>query len=187
MRVLHFLGIGNVPKKPLVDASGGTERVALEIARIQARRGAEVMVASMAPAVWRGFWEGVSLRHLKPYSWAKVTYRGRTWDFRNHLRLSTLIQLGGFDIVHLHEYRGTRFFVNQPKVMQFHNNPLDGLTGAALAAARLVTGGSSAKAQPRSGSARSLLVACRSLTNMRAETLPPRTSSSIRAASKPTS
>ena len=46
MKVLHFLGIGRLPKRPMVDATGGTERTALEIARIQARRGYEVTVAS---------------------------------------------------------------------------------------------------------------------------------------------
>ena len=62
-RVLHFLGIGRLPKRPMVEATGGLERVALEIARIQARRGVKVTVASMAPTAWSGTWEGVSLRH----------------------------------------------------------------------------------------------------------------------------
>jgi hypothetical protein len=65
VRVLHFLGIGGVPKRPMIDATGGTERVALEIGRVQARRGHEVTIASMAPMEWQGRWDGVRLLHLK--------------------------------------------------------------------------------------------------------------------------
>ena len=132
VRVLHFLGIGLVPKKPMIDATGGTERVALEIARIQAKRGAEITVASMAPAAWQGNWEGVSLQHLRPYAWAKISYRGKVKDLRNHLSVATFVRLKRFDLIHFHEYRRTRFFRKQPKVMHFHNNPLDGLTDAAF-------------------------------------------------------
>ena len=135
MRVLHFLGIGRVPKTPMIDATGGTERVALEIARIQARRGVDVTVASMTPTAWRGTWEGVSLRHLQPYSWAKIGFRGKVKDLSAHLSLTGCVQLGRFDIVHLHEYRWTRFFEKNPKVMQFHNNPLAGVPEATLSEA----------------------------------------------------
>lgn len=128
-RVLHFLGIGRVPKRPMIDATGGTERVALELARIQARRGMEVTVASMTPKAWHGTWEGVNLRHLQPYSWAKI---GR-WDYRVQLSLAECVRLGGFDLVHLHEHRWTRFLGKRPKVMQFHNNPFDEVPDAALA------------------------------------------------------
>lgn len=125
MKVLHFLGLGQVPKKPLIDTTGGIERVALEIARLQAKRGAEVTVAVMAPTAWRGTWEGVNLRHLRPYSWAKFSYRGSVRDFRTHLSLSKYILLKRFDLVHLHEYRRTRFIEKLPKVMHFHNDPFD--------------------------------------------------------------
>jgi glycosyltransferase involved in cell wall biosynthesis len=131
MRVLHFLGIGLIPKRPMIDASGGTERVALEIARIQARRGMDVTVASMASASWKGTWEGVKLRHLRPYSWAKIGYRGNVKDFRLQLSLAKYIRLGRFDIIHLHEHRWTGFFENKPKVMHFHNDPVDGRSGEA--------------------------------------------------------
>lgn len=128
-RVLHFLGIGRVPKRPMIDATGGTERVALELARIQARRGMEVTVASMTPAAWHGTWEGVNLRHLQPYAWAKIGH----WDYRVQLSLAECVRLGGFDLVHLHEHRWTRFLGKRPKVMQFHNNPFDEVPDAALA------------------------------------------------------
>ena len=110
MRVLHFLGIGLIPKRPMIDASGGTERVALEIARIQVRRGMDVTVASMASESWNGTWEGVKLRHLRPYSWAKIGYGDNVKDFSLQLSLAQCVRLGRFDIIHLHEHRWTGFF-----------------------------------------------------------------------------
>jgi glycosyltransferase involved in cell wall biosynthesis len=130
MKVLHFLGIGRLPKRPMVDATGGTERSALEIARIQTRLGHDVTVASMADNNWQGSWQGVRLLHLKPYSWARFRFLRKIRDLRLDLPLAVLIRSGRFDLVHLHEYLGTRFFATRPKVMHFHNNPLDGLDGA---------------------------------------------------------
>jgi glycosyltransferase involved in cell wall biosynthesis len=117
MKILHFLGIGRLPRRPMIDATGGTERVALEIAKIQVSRGSDVTIASMAEQSWKGTWRGVRLLHLSPFSLAG--YR-----FGRHLRLASLIRLAQFDIVHLHEYLRTQFFASYPKVMHFHNNPL---------------------------------------------------------------
>jgi glycosyltransferase involved in cell wall biosynthesis len=122
VKVLHFLGIGRLPKRPMVDATGGTERTALEVARIQTRRGYQVTVASKADENWEGSWEGVRLLHLAPFSWAKILSLGKIQG--SHLPLITLIQLGRFDLVHLHEYLNTKLFFATPKVMHFHNNPL---------------------------------------------------------------
>ncbi|MGZ5928531.1 MAG: glycosyltransferase family 4 protein [Rhizomicrobium sp.] len=135
MKVLHFMGGGWLTKRPMIDATGGTQRVALEIARIQARRGVDVTIASVAPTSWHGTWEGVKLCHFRPYSWAKFSYRGIVRDFRQHLSLAMFVRSGRFDFLHLHEYRRTRFFEKLPKVMHFHNNPLDGVPDAAFAAA----------------------------------------------------
>jgi glycosyltransferase involved in cell wall biosynthesis len=122
VKILHFLGIGRLPKRPMVDATGGTERTALEIARIQTRRGYDVTVASKADDDWQGSWQGVRLRHLKPYSWARFCSLGKIRG--SHLPLALLIQSGRFDLIHLHEHLNTRFFAARPKVMHFHNNPL---------------------------------------------------------------
>jgi glycosyltransferase involved in cell wall biosynthesis len=124
VNVLHFLGIGRVPKRPLVDATGGTERTALEIARIQKSRGYDVTVASMADNDWQGSWQGVQLMHLQPYRWARLRIFGKTRDFRRTLPLAILIRLGRFDLIHLHEHLETRFFSTHRKVMHFHNDPL---------------------------------------------------------------
>jgi glycosyltransferase involved in cell wall biosynthesis len=133
VKVLHFLGIGRVPRRPLVDATGGTERTALEIARIQTRRGYNVTVASMADSDWQGIWQGVRLLHLRPYDWAQLRLFGRVRDYRRTLPLASLIRLGRFDLVHLHEHLETRFFAACRKVMHFHNNPLADRDGAAFA------------------------------------------------------
>ncbi len=131
MRVLHFLGIGRLPKRPMVDATGGTERSALEIARIQTLRGHDVTVASNADEYWEGHWEGVRLLHLAPYSWMKFFSFGKIRG--SHLPLAVRIYAGRFDLIHLHEYLNTRFFAARPKVMHFHNNPLDNRDAAEFA------------------------------------------------------
>jgi glycosyltransferase involved in cell wall biosynthesis len=125
VRILHFLGIGRLPRRPMVDATGGTERVIIEISRIQKRRGHEVTIAWMGDEAWEGRWEGVRLLHLEPYSLSR-------WRFGRQLRLANLIRFGRFDLVHLHEYLRTSFFESRPIVMQFHNNPLDGLDAVAF-------------------------------------------------------
>ncbi len=131
VKVLHFLGIGRLPKRPMIDATGGTERSALEIARIQARRGHDVTVASNADERWEGDWEGVRLLHLAPYSLLRFCSFGRIKG--SHLPLVVLIRSVGFDVIHLHEYLNTRFFAARPKVMHFHNNPLDNRDAAEFA------------------------------------------------------
>jgi glycosyltransferase involved in cell wall biosynthesis len=124
VKVLHFLGIGRLPKRPMVDATGGTERSALEIARIQVSRGHDVTVVTKADEDWEGSWEGVRLLHLKPsYSWIKFCTFGKATG--SHLRVAALIHSGRFDLIHLHEYLNTKYFAGRPKVMHFHNNPLD--------------------------------------------------------------
>ncbi|HEY4342370.1 MAG TPA: glycosyltransferase family 4 protein [Steroidobacteraceae bacterium] len=115
----------------MVDATGGTERSALEIARIQTQRGHQVTVASNAEEYWEGSWEGVRLVHLAPYTWMRVCSFGKISG--SHLPLAVLIQSGRFDLIHLHEYLNTRYFAGRPKVMHFHNNPLDNRDAAKFA------------------------------------------------------
>src|SRR5580698_3045512 len=89
VKVLHFLGIGRLPKRPMIDATGGTERTALEVGRIQARRGHQVTVASRADENWEGSWEGVRLVHLAPSAVIRVCSFGQVRG--SHLPLVTLI------------------------------------------------------------------------------------------------
>jgi glycosyltransferase involved in cell wall biosynthesis len=117
----------------MIDATGGTERSALEIARIQARRGHDVTVASNGGEDWEGTWEGVRLMHIAPYSWVKFLSLGKVrWP---HLPLAMLVRSGRFDLVHLHENLNTRFFAGQTKVMHFHNDPLGHLSAEEAARA----------------------------------------------------
>ena len=117
----------------MIDATGGTERSALEIARIQARRGYDVTVASNGGEDWEGTWEGVRLMHIAPYSWVKFLSLGKVrWP---HLPLAMLVRSGRFDLVHLHENLNTRFFAGQTKVMHFHNDPLGHLSAEEAARA----------------------------------------------------
>jgi glycosyltransferase involved in cell wall biosynthesis len=131
VKVLHFLGIGRIPKRPMVDATGGTERTALEVARIQTQRGHQVTVASRADVNWEGSWEGVRLLHIAPSSFVKSLSLGRIQG--PHLPLVALIHTGRFDLVHLHEYLNTRFFLATPRIMHFHNNPLADRSAAKFA------------------------------------------------------
>src|SRR5579859_7301435 len=111
VKILHFLGIGRLPKRPMIDATGGTERSALEIARIQTRRGHNVTVACNADEHWEGSWEGVRILHLKPYTWLKKISFGKIAGW--HLPLAMLVRTGRFDLVHFHEYLRTRYFTAQ--------------------------------------------------------------------------
>jgi glycosyltransferase involved in cell wall biosynthesis len=133
VKILHFLGIGRLPKQPMVEASGGTERVALEVARIQSGRGHDVTVASKGEDDWEGAWEGVRLLHLKPYAWARAVSLGKIAG--SSLPLAKLVHLRRFDIVHLHEYPNTRLLGSYAKVMHFHNEPLGGSTASEFAEA----------------------------------------------------
>ncbi len=117
----------------MVDATGGTERTALEIARIQTRRGHDVTVASKADTAWQGHWQGVRLLHLKSYAWARICSFGLCSG--SHLPLAVLIRLGRFDLIHLHEYPNMRFFAGHPNVTHFHNNPLPDRDAAEFAEA----------------------------------------------------
>jgi glycosyltransferase involved in cell wall biosynthesis len=133
VKILHFLGIGRLPNQPMVEASGGTERVALEVARIQSGRGHDVTVASKGEDDWEGAWEGVRLLHLKPYAWARAVSLGKIAG--SSLPLAKLVHLRRFDIVHLHEYPNTRLLGSYAKVMHFHNEPLGGSTASEFAEA----------------------------------------------------
>jgi glycosyltransferase involved in cell wall biosynthesis len=115
----------------MAEATGGTERTVLEVARIQQSRGHDVTIASKGDEHWQGVWENVKLLRLAPYSWAKALTFGKITGV--HLPLTSLIYKEKFDLIHLHEYLKTKLFELYPKVMHFHNDPLPGCDDAAFA------------------------------------------------------
>lgn len=115
----------------MAEATGGTERVVLEVARIQQRKGFDVTIASKGSEYWRGNWENIKLLRLAPYTWAKTLTFGKIAGA--HLPLTSLIYAEKFDLVHLHEYLKTKLFERYPKIMHFHNDPLPGCDAVAFA------------------------------------------------------
>ena len=115
----------------MAEATGGTERTVLEVARIQQRRGFDVTIASRGDEYWQGVWENVKLLHLAPSSWVKKMTFDRITGV--HVPLTSLIYRGHYDLIHLHEYLKTTLFDQYPKVMHFHNDPLPGCDAAAFA------------------------------------------------------
>jgi len=130
VKILHFLGIGRLPKQPMAEATGGTERTVLEVARIQRKRGFDVTIASKGDEFWRGEWEGVKLLRIAPSAWTKALTLGRITGVQ--IPLALLLRREQFDLVHLHEHLKTSLFGARPKIMHFHNDPLPG-SDAALA------------------------------------------------------
>jgi len=113
------------------EATGGTERTVLEVARIQQRRGFDVTIASRGDEYWQGLWENVRLLRLTPSPWTRALTFGKITGV--HLPLTSLIHREKFDLIHLHEYLKTALFEHYPKVMHFHNDPLPGCDAAVFA------------------------------------------------------
>lgn len=115
----------------MAEATGGTERTVLEVARIQRKRGYDVTIASKGDEPWRGEWEGVKLLRLAPSAWTKALTFGRVTGVQ--VPLALLLQKEKFDLVHLHEHLKTSLFGGRPSLMHFHNDPLPGDDAEALA------------------------------------------------------
>ena len=155
----------------MAEATGGTERTVLEVARIQQKRGFDVTIASKGDEYWEGVWNNVKLLRLAPYSWTKALTFGKITGM--HLPLTALIYKEKFELVHLHEYLKTTLFEHYPKVMHFHNDPLPGCDDdAALAREAPAYWGKSARACGRSASANIWRAGFASPTIWRARTPP---------------
>lgn len=130
MRILHLLGRVRLPKQPDREPASGVVRVALELARLQARGGHHVTVATSGPDSWRSDWEGVRLVTLREWSWAKFWFRGHLLDFRQHGPFVSIATSQHYDIIHSHNYGYLRFLVAKHKIMHFHSDPLYRHVGA---------------------------------------------------------
>ncbi|WP_018464908.1 glycosyltransferase family 4 protein [Calidithermus timidus] len=128
MRVLHLVGNLLLPKDPERERASGAVRVALELARAQARAGHQPWVVSIGPEAWGREWLGVRLLQLKPLPWART----RGLDFRNHLPYVLLCLRESFDVAHGHLYSYLRFLRVRARVVHVHHDPLHGADGAEL-------------------------------------------------------
>lgn len=130
MKVLHLVGNLLLPKDPERERASGAVRVALELARVQARAGHQPWVVAIGPEAWTREWLGVRLVQLKPLPWAH--WRGL--DFRNHLPYVLLCLRESFDVAHGHLYSYLRFLRVRARVVHVHHDPLHNAAGAELAA-----------------------------------------------------
>lgn len=119
-RILHLLGSFKLPQNPDRVAVSGVVRVALELARLQAEAGHDVMVVCVGSETWQSQWCGVTLRSFQPLRWARVL----GVDLSHHLPFVLLTLRKKFDVVHGHLYyymRGLRAGIRMAHV---HGDPL---------------------------------------------------------------
>lgn len=126
LSILHLLGRIHLPKQPDHDAASGVVRVALELARLQARQGHRVTVATSGSPPWEVRWEGVRLVNFAEWPWAKFTLRSHVLDFRQHGAFVVAALRDRYDVIHAHNYGYLRFLRASQKLMHFHSDPLWG-------------------------------------------------------------
>ncbi|MCY0899349.1 MAG: glycosyltransferase family 4 protein [Firmicutes bacterium] len=124
MRILHFLNQVKLSPDPRSAPASGIVRVALELARIQAREGHEVTVATAGPRSWKATWEGVTLEELLDRRFAVLRWKGQLWDFRHHAALVEKTWTHRYDVVHAHNYGYLKYLRAKVKLMHFHSDPL---------------------------------------------------------------
>src|SRR5262245_8963023 len=130
MKILHFIGIGKLPKDPEGEAAGGLTRVALEVARLQAVHGHRVTVAAVARTGWQAAWQGVSLVSLTPGICLSVGRR--KLDLSTLLPVFLLIARDRFDVIHSHEYNYLRYMPAAIRITHFHNDPYSDSSGSQI-------------------------------------------------------
>jgi glycosyltransferase involved in cell wall biosynthesis len=124
MKILHFLGSAALPADPDAGATGGTTRVALELARAQLELGHETWVATVGRSSWEGSWNGVRLAVLPEAGWAaRGRLRSGVVDAKIHAPLMRLCAAARFDVVDAHEYRLLGFLPRCIRLAHLHNNP----------------------------------------------------------------
>ncbi len=124
MRVLHLLGNVKLPRNPDQEPASGIVRAALETARIQARDGHNITIATSGSKRWSARWEGVTLLCLSEWKWARISVHGRTLDLRRHAAFIWLTLTHKYHVIHSHNYGYLRFLKAPHKIMHFHADPL---------------------------------------------------------------
>jgi glycosyltransferase involved in cell wall biosynthesis len=123
MKILHIVGIGKLPRDPDREAAGGTTRVALELARLQAARGHRIVVVALARSGWRAEWRGVQLVALPSWTAANVRVAGRKLDLSALLPLFLWLAGRRFDVIHAHAFNYLRYLPAGVRITHFHNDP----------------------------------------------------------------
>ena len=123
MKILHILGIGQLPPNPEQQAVGGTTRVVLEVSRQQAVEGHEVVAAVVGRERWRVEWDGVRLVSLRSAAWARLRMGPWKLDLSALLPLARLAVRERFDVIHAHEFNYLRYLPAGIRVTHFHNDP----------------------------------------------------------------
>jgi glycosyltransferase involved in cell wall biosynthesis len=123
MKILHILGIGQLPQQPDHEAAGGTTRVVLEVARRQAAWGHEVVAAVVGRERWRVDWDGVRLVSLRAPPRSRLRVGSWKLDLSTLLPLLRLTLTERFDVIHAHEFNYLRYLPAAIRVTHFHNDP----------------------------------------------------------------
>ena len=123
MKILHIIGIGKLPRNPEHEAAGGLTHVSLELARLQAARGHQVVVAAVARRRWRADWHGVLLVSVPVMRRLRVSLGRWKLDLSTLLPLILLAVRYRFDVIHSHEYNYLRYLPAGVRITHFHNDP----------------------------------------------------------------
>jgi glycosyltransferase involved in cell wall biosynthesis len=123
VKILHLLGRISAPENPDTDGISGVVRVALELARIQARNGHQVFVGSVGSSDRRSSWEGVNLISMSYIPWAHLQVADMAFDLRIHAPFIFLTYKKQFDIIHGHQYHYLRFLRSKIRIAHFHSDP----------------------------------------------------------------
>jgi glycosyltransferase involved in cell wall biosynthesis len=123
MKILHLLGSSSVPENPDTNGISGVVRVALELARIQARNGHQVFVGNVGKNSRRSSWEGVNLLRMSSLPWAYLQVADMAFDLRIHAPFIFLTYKEQFDVIHGHQYHYLRFLHSKIRIAHFHSDP----------------------------------------------------------------
>ena len=112
-----------MPRNVASEATSGAVRVALEIARAQAKLGHEAWVAAVDREAGEAEWEGVRLVWLKLAPWARARIAGKTLDFRVQFPLAAFTHQYRFDILQGYVHYYLRFLRAPIRVAFFQTDP----------------------------------------------------------------
>ncbi len=123
LNILHIVG-GKLPDNPDKIGVSGIVHAVLRLAETQAKRGHDVMVASLSPKMtFSTEWRNVRLVGVCPFPVGNVTVGSRRIDLRDHLPFVWMTRNMRFDIVQTHLRNYTRFLKARAIFVHFHGDP----------------------------------------------------------------